>query len=86
MAEMGHQLDSWRAWLPTPLQWSDDDVFMASDVDPIGEQVVEPPLIPGQSETVLEFKSGLDMPTAELRTRFYYARFILYRPFTSQNL
>ena len=68
-----------------PLQWSDDDVFVKSNVDPVGEQP-ELALGPEQIETPLEYSSSLEMLIAELRSRFYFARFVLYRPFIFKSL
>ena len=77
---MARQLHSWQAFLPAVLQWSDDDIFSDADLDPIDE---------GDADTVgLLFgrELGPDLLNAELRTRFYYAHFILYRPFSFKAL
>ena len=73
---MARQLDSWHAGLPAPLQWAGDDISAAS----YG--------ISGscQPRQIWEYKCGPKVLTAELRTRFYYARFILYRPFVFKAL
>ena len=71
--EMARQLDSWRSMLPRPLQWSDSDVVSTASIN----------VASGQPNP---YEYGLEMLTAELRTRFYYARFILYRPFIFKAL
>ena len=70
--ELSRQLDEWRDFLPGPLQWDDEHVSIPS-----------PDRHGGQP---LDFQHGLDIITAELRTRFYYARFILFRPFIFKAL
>lgn len=72
VSELARQLDEWRDFLPDPLQWEDENVGIPS-----------PDRSPGQPP---DFQHGLDVMTAELRTRFYYARFILFRPFIFKAL
>lgn len=71
--ELSRQLDSWRALLPESLRWLDNDKF-----DNPGS---EPLFSADNGSTPISYKNSLDILTAELRTRFYYARYMLYRPF-----
>lgn len=84
--EMARQLDSWRLLLPRPLQWSDSDKFDFPDSEPTDRLPHEPLFINEQGIGPINHKYSLDIVTAQLRTRFYYARFMLYRPFIYKAL
>ena len=84
--EMVRQLDSWRALLPRPLQWSDNDKFDFPATDPTARRPNEPLFCPDQGPIPIGHKYNLDVVTAQLRTRFYYARFMMYRPFVYKAL
>lgn len=84
--EMVRQLDSWRALLPRPLQWSDSDKFEFPATDPISRRPNEPLFSTDQGPIPIGHKYNLDVVTAQLRTRFYYARFMMYRPFVYKAL
>ncbi|KAK3676216.1 hypothetical protein LTR78_003966 [Recurvomyces mirabilis] len=84
--EMMRQLDSWRALLPRPLQWSDNDRFEFPATDPMTRRPNEPLFSPDQGPIPIGHKYNLDVVTAQLRTRFYYARFMMYRPFVYKAL
>jgi hypothetical protein len=86
IVELGRQLDSWRALLPEAIRWHDNDRFadLAS-----GTAVQDPNehLLSADKGTVsTSYRSSIDILTAELRTRFYYARHMLYRPFVYKVL
>lgn len=86
IAELGRQLDSWRALLPKAIRWHDNDRF--ADLG-IGTAVQYPgePLFSADKGTVsTSYRDNIDILTAELRTRFYYARHMLYRPFVYKVL
>lgn len=84
--EMVRQLDSWRALLPRPLQWSDSDKFDFPASDPTNRRPNEPLFSVDQGPIPIGHKYNLDVVTAQLRTRFYYARFMMYRPFVYKAL
>lgn len=77
--ELSRQLDSWRAHLPFPLQWSDsqlegnpDPSAIPADAGLSGERLTSD--LDAHMTAV-----GLEILVVELRARFYYARFILNR-------
>lgn len=84
--EMARQLDSWRSLLPRPLQWSDNDKFDFPNSDPTSRRPNEPLFMIDQGAVPINHKYSLDIVTAQLRTRFYYARFMMYRPFVYKAL
>ncbi|KAF2763859.1 hypothetical protein EJ03DRAFT_283252, partial [Teratosphaeria nubilosa] len=84
--EMVRQLDSWRALLPRPLQWSDADRFGFPSRDPLSRQPNEPLFSVDQGPVPIGHRCNLDVVSAQLRTRFYYARFMMYRPFIYKAL
>ncbi|TKA68875.1 hypothetical protein B0A55_09253, partial [Friedmanniomyces simplex] len=84
--EMVRQLDSWRALLPRPLQWSDNDKFDFPATDPMTRRPNEPLFSVDQGPIPIGHRYNLDVVTAQLRTRFYYARFMTYRPFVYKAL
>ncbi|KAK0255154.1 hypothetical protein B0A54_16294 [Friedmanniomyces endolithicus] len=84
--EMVRQLDSWRALLPRPLQWTDNDKFDFPATDPLMRRPNEPLFSVDQGPIPIGHRYNLDVVTAQLRTRFYYARFMTYRPFVYKAL
>ncbi|KAI7673426.1 hypothetical protein KC319_g5056 [Hortaea werneckii] len=84
--EMVRQLDSWRALLPRPLQWSDNDKFDFPTADPNSRRPNEPLFNFDPGTIPIGHRYNLDVVTAQLRTRFYYARFMMYRPFVYKAL
>ena len=84
--ELARQLDSWRSLLPRPLQWSDEDRCDFPNTDPTQRRPNEPLFTPDQGPVPISHRYNLDVVTAQLRTRFYYARFIMYRPFVYKAL
>ncbi|KAK4546665.1 hypothetical protein LTR36_001883 [Oleoguttula mirabilis] len=84
--EMVRQLDSWRALLPRPLQWSDNDKFDFPAADHTNRRPNEALFSFDQGPVPIGHKYNLDVVTAQLRTRFYYARFMMYRPFVYKAL
>ncbi|KAK5127671.1 hypothetical protein LTR08_004352 [Meristemomyces frigidus] len=84
--EMVRQLDSWRALLPRPLQWNDNDRFDFPAADPTSRRPNEPLFTVDQGPIPIGHKYNLDVVTAQLRARFYYARFMMYRPFVYKAL
>lgn len=84
--EMARQLDSWRALLPRPLQWTDSDRFNYPATNPTNRRPNEPLFTQDQGPIPIGHRFNLDIVTAQLRTRFYYARFMMYRPFVYKAL
>ncbi|KAK3672625.1 hypothetical protein LTR78_007437 [Recurvomyces mirabilis] len=84
--ELVQQLDSWRALLPRPLQWSDHNKFEFPATDPMTRRPNEPLFSMDQGPIPFVHKYNLDVVCAQLRTRFYYARFMIYRPFVYKAL
>lgn len=84
--EMARQLESWRSLLPRPLQWQDSDKLDFPNLDPSARRPNGALFSPDQGPVPIGHKYNLDVVTAQLRTRFYYARFILYRPFVYKAL
>ena len=80
--EMAQQLDFWRALLPGMLQWPDDSVLYLSEAAYTAVMDDEQLLLAehgGLASTLAGQRNNLDIMTAQIRTRFYYARFTLYR-------
>lgn len=75
--EMARQLALWRESLPEALKWSDHDLLTPPENFFLGKHLATSV---SQADTQ-NSPSNLDILNSELRTRFYYARFILYRPF-----
>jgi hypothetical protein len=86
IVELGRQLDSWRALLPEAIRWHDNDRF-ADLCSGTAVQYPNEPLFSTDKGTVsTSYRNSIDILTAELRTRFYYARHMLYRPFVYKAL
>jgi hypothetical protein len=84
--EMISQLESWRFLLPQPLQWRDNDMLEFPAGDPTGLRPQESLFSRTQGRVLIDHRYNLDIAIAQLRTRFYYARFIIYRPFVYKAL
>lgn len=84
--EMSRQLESWRSLLPRPLQWQDNEKLEFPNIDVGSRRPNEPLFSPDQGPVPIGHKYNLDLVTAQLRTRFYYARFMMYRPFVYKAL
>ncbi|KAF2497843.1 hypothetical protein BU16DRAFT_326546 [Lophium mytilinum] len=86
--ELKTQLDDWRHALPVALQWHDADRFAYPNHS--GSRGV-----PGAQQVLFRFDQGsaeswrgniLDIITAQLRSRYYYAEFMVYRAFVFKAL
>ena len=88
IAELARQLDDWRAVLPPVLQWTDSErMFVPRTEETIDD--AEPAvfsLTPQLDGSRSNYRYNIDISTAHLRTRFYYARFMIYRPFVYKAL
>jgi hypothetical protein len=91
MKHLASQLDQWRGLLPQPLRWEEE--HPGTSYAP-GHGLYPP--VP-QLHTNLMFTTDLDTPpihypylldiqTASLRTRYYYTKYLLYRPFLFKAL
>ena len=83
---MARQLDLWRALLPRPLQWLDSDFLDFPNIDSTNRRLAGPLFAPDHGVISIKHRYNLDIVTAQLRTRFYYARFNLYLPFIYKAL
>lgn len=84
--ELARQLDSWRSLLPRSLQWLDSDTLGFPNLDPTSRRPNKSLFSPDQDPVPIGHKYNLDIVTAQLRTRFCYARFMVYRPFVYKAL
>ncbi|KAK5162475.1 hypothetical protein LTR04_003649 [Oleoguttula sp. CCFEE 6159] len=84
--ELARQLESWRNLLPHALQWSDSEKYDFPSFGSNSRRPTEPLFAPDQGAVPINHKYNLDTVTAQLRTRFYYARFMIYRPFVYKAL
>jgi hypothetical protein len=80
------QLESWRFLLPQPLQWRDNDMFEFPASDSTSRRPQETFFSQTQGQVLIDHMYNLDIAIAQLRTRFYYARFVIYRPFVYKAL
>lgn len=94
MKHLAVQLDQWRGMLPEHLRWQDDQSMMFSDPPHDAFN----PVYPGQGlQSGYMFTSDLDTPptsypytadiqVALLRTRYYYNKYLIHRPFVYKVL
>lgn len=79
--ELSHQLDSWRHLLPAALQWSDEERFAHPD-DGTPHNPKKMMFVPDEGPgRAADYRFNIEISTAQLRSRYYYARFMMYRPF-----
>lgn len=85
MSELARQLEVWRDLLPEPLQWRDEKKleFPVWDAQGNSRQVAFAEKAEGMPR---EYGMSLDILTAQLRSRYYYARSMIYRPFVYKCL
>lgn len=94
------QLDTWRSMLPQPLRWSDAraahfQIPMPQQPGYFGQGAMYPP----QAATLLQdiftadltlapthYPYATDVRVALLRTRYYYNKYLVYRPFLFKAL
>jgi hypothetical protein len=84
--ELARQLESWRSLLPRPLQWSDNDKTEFPNMGSASRQGTDSLFSMDQGSVPINHRNNLDIMTAQLRTQFYYARFMIYRPFVYKAL
>ncbi|KAI2621106.1 hypothetical protein GGR54DRAFT_639234 [Hypoxylon sp. NC1633] len=98
MKQMAAQLDQWRGLLPVYLRWEEENpgAFSSSAEEIYDDQSMYPPPVP-DLHTNFMFTADLDNPpvnypyavdiqTASLRTRYYYVKYLVYRPFVFKAL
>ncbi|KAI9650069.1 hypothetical protein NHQ30_000082 [Ciborinia camelliae] len=95
---LAYQLAQWRDLLPNAIQWVDDEPAsfpqekQSENIDPM----LTSPLVPQDPSSNL-FSTNLDeepvmypyvydIQVAMLRTRYYYAKYMVYRPFVYKVL
>lgn len=86
--ELLRQLDHWRNLLPQPLQWNDMDRFAYPDPTAAAAAGSPGPMFSfGETpRTAHELGGSLAMAAAQLRSRYYYTRFMILRPFVFKAL
>ncbi|KAG8630423.1 hypothetical protein KVT40_002042 [Elsinoe batatas] len=84
--ELARQLESWRTYLPQALQWSDADTHSFPNVNPLARRQPSPLFTVQDNGEPVTHRYNLDIVTGHLRTRFYYARYMIYRPFIFKAL
>ncbi|EGY21759.1 uncharacterized protein VDAG_03199 [Verticillium dahliae VdLs.17] len=85
---LAYQLDQWRALLPVHLRWSDGQASAFST--PIPDLFTQGGMYPPQqmqamftadiSSPSAPYPYATDVQVAMLRTRYYYTKYLLYRP------
>ncbi|KAH7031178.1 uncharacterized protein B0I36DRAFT_409480 [Microdochium trichocladiopsis] len=94
--QLAMQLEQWRGMLPLHLRWQDDErgVFHLGDdlYDPTGYPHGVPPQLGTFSFTTnldippVNYPYAADIQISILRSRYYYVKHILYRPFLYKAL
>jgi hypothetical protein len=84
--EMAYQLDQWRSLLPRSFQWLDDDVLKFPHGISTSRQRKGSPLVRERDLIPMGHICNFEVVTASLRTRFYYARYLIFRPFIYKAL
>jgi hypothetical protein len=84
--EKACQLDQWRSLLPRSLQWLDDDVLKFPRGNSTSRQLKGSPLVRKRDLIPTGYVCNFEVVTASLRTRFYYARYRIFRPFIYKAL
>jgi hypothetical protein len=78
--KMVYQLDQWRSLLPKYLQWLDDDVLKFPHEISTSRQLKGLPLVWKRDLITTGHICNFEVVAASLRTRFYYARYLMFRP------
>jgi hypothetical protein len=84
--ELTHQLDTWRSTLPQQLQWSDNERFGFTEVEPAATSPRLSFFSSLRNVGPSKIDHNVDIAVAQLRTRFYHARFLVHRPFVYKAL
>jgi hypothetical protein len=102
MKQLASQLTQWRGMLPRDLQWAEDDHASFPSTQQVGSSSTDQPLKSNLSTQTAQssmplFSTDLnnepiqypyvyDIQVALLRTRYYYAKHMVYRPFVYKAL
>lgn len=86
--ELLRQLEHWRALLPAALQWDDNKRFEYPDASPAVTAGSSGPMFSfdNTAANAHELGGSLAMASAQLRSRYYYTRFMILRPFVFKAL
>lgn len=97
--QLAAQLSQWRGMLPKSLQWAEEDPAGFPSLQTGGyNQTLDPTLSPQQAHSGAPlFNTDLsiepvhypylyDVQVALLRTRYYYAKYMVYRPYVYKAL
>jgi hypothetical protein len=85
--ELARQLESWRELLPAPLQWNDDNAYEMPLTDSSPTQSASSAMfVPDHYSIPVTHGYSLDILVAVLRTRFYFLKYMIYRPFIYKAL
>jgi hypothetical protein len=84
--ELIRQLDTWRNTLPQRLQWSDNERFGFTEVEPTATSPRFSFFSSLRNVGPSKIDHNVDIAVAQLRTRFYHARFLVHRPFVYKAL
>lgn len=95
---MASQLRQWRGMLPPDIQWAEDDPtsYPSPQQSASGQGQALDPSLPAQAGSSLftadldsdavQYPYAFDVQVALLRTRYYYAKYMVYRPFVYKAL
>jgi hypothetical protein len=98
--QLASQLSQWRSMLPRDLQWDEDDPASFPSPQASGgyNQPLDPTLSPQRSRPApplfttdlnsdpVHYPYVYDIQVALLRTRYYYAKYMVHRPFVYKAL
>jgi hypothetical protein len=86
--ELLRQLEHWRNLLPAALQWDDNKRFEYPDPSAATAAGSSGPMFSFENtpRTAHELGGSLTMASAQLRSRYYYTRFMILRPFVFKTL
>ncbi|KAE9964448.1 hypothetical protein BLS_008297 [Venturia inaequalis] len=86
--ELLRQLEHWRTLLPAALQWDDNKRFEYPNATATIAAASQGPLFSFNHTpaTAYEMEGSLSMASAQLRSRYYYTRFMILRPFVFKAL
>lgn len=102
MRQLASHLDQWRGMLPAHLRWSEDQpAEFSNPMQSNYKQAMFPPTatpVPSVSSPTgfmfttdldsapIRYPYAIDVQVALLRTRYYYCKFLIYRPFIYKAL
>lgn len=90
--ELSSELDQWRKMLPEHLQWRDDQSTLFSEHGAFSPSYAGPSLqsslafSPDWDHTGPSLSYAIDIQSALLQSRYFYSKYLIYRPFVFQAL